>query len=202
MLAGGIDLTNAALEERVALWPKKMKSKIARLWPLSCGLFLLLLAATSHASPIVFIATLTGPSESPPVASPGIGSAVVTFDLAAHFMEVQVTFSGLLGATTASHIHSPTAVPGTGVAGVATVTPSFPGFPLGVTSGTALAGSLAAGTAYLNIHSSSFPGGEIRGFLVAVPETLSTFGCLLGAVGLLALPRLRHLRGARDELGP
>ena len=114
-------------------------------------------------------------------------------------MRVEVTFSGLIGNTSASHIHGPTATPGVGTAGVATQTPTFIGFPLGVTSGTydhtfdttqtstynaafvtanggtaaraeaALAASLAAGTAYLNIHTTQYPGGEIRGFLIAVP---------------------------------
>jgi hypothetical protein len=47
-------------------------------------------------------------------------------------------FSGLLEPTTASHIHCCTALPfDLGLtAGVATTTPSFFGFPLGVTSGT------------------------------------------------------------------
>lgn len=46
-----------------------------------------------------------------------------------------MTFSGLLGNTTASHIHAATAVAGVGTAGVATQTPSFSGFPLGVKAG-------------------------------------------------------------------
>ena len=80
---------------------------------------------------------------------------------------------------------------------MATTTPSFVGFPLGVTSGSmdqtydttlpgtwnaafitnnggtplgaeaALAAGLVAGTAYLNIHTVNFGPGEIRGFLVA-----------------------------------
>ena len=180
----------------------------------------------SHAAPIMYFANLNGPSESPPNASPATGFTEVDFDIVAHTLRVQVTFSGLLGPTTASHIHSPTALPGTGTSGVATQTPSFDGFPLGVTSGTydhtfdttlastynpafvtadggtpagaeaALAASLPAGTAYLNIHTTVNPGGEIRGFLLpsaAVPEPASITLMAIGVLGLLfARHRVRH----------
>src|SRR5882762_7697214 len=88
----------------------------------------------SHALPITYTATLSGLAEFPPTASPGTGSAAVIFD--ADTMRVVVLFSGLLGATTASHIHAATVVPGSGTAAVATVLPTFPGFPLLVTSGS------------------------------------------------------------------
>jgi hypothetical protein len=175
-------------------------------------------AQNGHASPIVYTATLNGPSESPPNASPGTGFAEVDFDQAAQTMHVHVTFSGLTAGTTASHIHSPTALPGTGTAGIATTVPTFTAFPLGVTSGTydhlfdmslassynpafitanggtvagaeaALAASLAAGTAYLNVHTTQFPTGEIRGFL-AVPEPLTLALLGFGLIGVAGIRR-------------
>ena len=177
-------------------------------------LFLGCMLTTAHATIFVYQAILDGLSESPPNASPGTGFATVDYDNVAHTLYVDVTFSGLLGTTTASHIHAATALPGTGTAGVATTTPYFSGFPLGVTSGTyintldltlassynpayitanggttagaelALTSAIAAGEAYLNIHTTVVPGGEIRGFLVAVPEPTSVSLLVLGGCAL------------------
>jgi hypothetical protein len=176
-------------------------------------------AQSALAAPMEFKAFLNGTSESPPNASPGVGTADVYLDKSLITLQVIINFSGLLGNTTASHIHCCTASPFTGTAGVATTTPNFAGFPLGVTSGTynntldlTLASSynpsfvtahggnttqaeadlitgMLLGETYLNIHSSFATGGEIRGFLVLVPEpmTLSVFG--VGLAGAAALRR-------------
>jgi hypothetical protein len=92
----------------------------------------------ANAIPITFVANLTQALEVPPTASPGTGSATVILDPAANTMHAEVTFSGLTSGTTAAHIHCCLASPflaGVNV-GVATTVPAFPGFPLGVTSGT------------------------------------------------------------------
>jgi CHRD domain/PEP-CTERM motif len=173
---------------------------------------MLTIAPLTQATPTYFTAVLNGVNETPPTASGGSGSATVVLDIATHMLEVIVAFSGLTGLTTASHIHCCTP-PGTNAI-VATGVPTFLGFPLGVTSGTydhtfdltlastynpafvtahggtvagaeaALIAGLFAGQSYLNIHTNLFPGGEIRGFLFAVPEP-STL--LLLGVGVLAL---------------
>src|SRR5687768_13886745 len=90
----------------------------------------LMFSVGASATPVTFSAFLAGINEVPPNASPATGFVTVTFDLAAHVMTVDATFSGLLGNTTAAHIHvAPPGVNGQ----VATQTPSFVGFPLGVT---------------------------------------------------------------------
>ncbi len=142
----------------------------------------------------VYNFTLDGASESPPNSSTGTGTATITVNVSANTMRVQSTFSGLAGNTTTCHVHAATTTANTGTAGVATQTPAFSGFPLGVTSGTydttfdmtlsasynsayitanggttataftALIAAFDASKAYFNIHSSTFGGGEIRGF--------------------------------------
>src|SRR5262245_36927546 len=83
------------------------------------------------ADQLAFTATLRGTNEVPPNASPGVGSALVTFDTVTNMMTVNASFAGLLSPTIASHIHCCGPL-GTNQM-VATTTPSFPGFPLGVT---------------------------------------------------------------------
>ena len=117
--------------------------------------------------------TLTGANVVPPNASTGTGMATVTLDPTETSIKVDVTFSLLTGTTTAAHIHGPAAA-GTNAAVVFT----FAGFPLGVTSGTFSQASipitatqvadLKAGLYYIDIHTSIFPGGELRGQLAFV----------------------------------
>lgn len=186
------------------------------------ALLLLVIAPISQASIIVFTESLSGPQESPPQASPGTGNAIITLNTGAQTLHVVVTFSGLLGTTTASHIHCCTALPGVGTAGVATTTPTFAGFPLGVTSGSydnvldltlttsynpafvtaqgglagaeaALIAGMLAGDTYINIHSTFAPGGEIRGFLPAAAPEPTTIALLgIGLAGF-AVSRRRKL---------
>ena len=55
------------------------------------------------------------------------------------------------------------------------------------TAETTLFNGLFAGTEYLNIHTTAFLGGEIRGFLSPVPEpaSLAIFGAALAGLGLI-----------------
>jgi hypothetical protein len=179
----------------------------------------LLLSASASAVTIVFSAPLAPEA----VGATGSGTATVTFDTTLMTMRVEATWTGLSGNTSASHIHCCTTSPGVGNVGVATQVPSFAGFPNGVTAGsydntfdmtlaaswnpafvtanggtpssafTALLTGLQNDRAYLNIHTTTFPGGEIRARLALIPEP-STLA--LAAVGLAGLAAVR--RSARS----
>lgn len=173
-------------------------------------------ALPAQATQYSFSTMLSGANELPANTSPAVGTATVTLDDASFMVRVQSSFSGLLGTTAQAHIHCCTAVPGAGNVDVATTLPSFAGFPLGISSGSfdrtydfmqassfnpnfiaanggtptaafgALLTGLNAGEAYFNIHTSTYPMGELRGFLAVtpVPEP-STVALLLAGLGAL-----------------
>jgi hypothetical protein len=170
---------------------------------------LMLQAPAARAVPMTFVGNLSGANEVPPVASPGTGLATVILDPTAQTLQVNATFSGLTSNDTAAHIHC-CAPLGTN-AGVATTLPAFPGFPLGVTSGTftsavfdltqpliynpafvtmegglpqaeaALIAGIEGGQTYFNIHTMTNPGGEIRSQLFAVAAPEPASVVLLGS---------------------
>ena len=154
---------------------------------------------------------LSGLNENPQhPESSATGTTTVFWDTTTSSMTVIVGFTGLTTPNTAAHIHCCATAPGN--AGVATTTPTFTGFPGGVTGGSYTrtfnmldAASynpafvsprvvsrmprrpprgLQAGRAYMNIHSQMFGGGEVRGFLHPAPcLTGVQFGPLTVAAG-------------------
>ena len=197
-----------------------------RLTLLSAALAMSLAATPARAAVYLFTTTLSGTNEVPSVATPGVGAGTVTLDTDANTLRVALTFSGLLGNTTASHIHCCTA-PGAN-APVATQVPTFANFPLGVTAGAydqvfnlglassfnpaflnnavnrgdvatarqTLVNGITSGQSYLNVHTTLFPGGEIRGQLTpAVPEP-ATWAMMLLGFGAMGVSMRRKRRSA------
>lgn len=117
----------------------------------------------------------------------GTGTASITLDDVTNLLSWNMSWSGLSGNTTVAHFHL--GAPGASGGVVLGFSPTT-----GATSGTAVGSAtisaaqetdLLAGLWYINIHSSTFGGGEIRGqVLVPEPSVLA----LLGA-GLLFLRR-------------
>ena len=168
----------------------------------------LLAAVPAWASIITFEANLSGLNEVPSHVSPGSGLATISYDDVAATISYEVIFSGLVSPALAAHIHlGPAGVNGP----VLFPFPSVPSVTSGSFSGAfsiadlipkpalgveTIAQAIAAGLngqLYVNIHNATFPGGEIRGQLVLVPEPKTS---ALLAVGL-ALLGFTMLRGAR-----
>ena len=161
-----------------------MKKNIIALM-LGCALFV----GTASAQ-TTFQAFLSGLGENPPNASPGTGFGQIILNAAQTQITVDENWSGLVAPATASHIHGPG-----GVGTNAAVLFPFSGVPA-ATAGAiptqtfsitpTQVGYLFSGYLYFNVHTSAFPGGEIRGQALLVPEpsTLALAG--LGAAGLAA----------------
>jgi hypothetical protein len=130
---------------------------------LAAALALALTAGNALAAIEMYRATLRGAAEVPPVTTNGMGTVEATFDTVTRRLTWTVTYSGLTGAATAAHFHSPATatqnapptVPLMGalaspIRGEATLT-------------EAQAADLTAGRMYFNIHTMMNAGGEIRG---------------------------------------
>jgi CHRD domain len=179
--------------------------------PLAFSLF----ASISHATTIQFNLIGTAGSgllfgNEPAVASGGSGGEIgtgITFDDVSNLLTVNVGwgssqgFANLSSLANNSHIHGPTASNnGSGFTQTAGVLFNLTRSSNAVTGGTFTdapilltapqATDLLNGKYYINIHTVNNGGGEIRGFIVPVPEPATS---ILGAVALgsFALRRRR-----------
>lgn len=116
-----------------------------------------------------FKASLDGAQEVPPTGSAGIGSATMIIDPNTDTIFYHIAYSGLGAAETAAHIHG-YAPPGVN-AGV--VHPLPAGTPkIGSwTYPAADEAQIMGGLTYVNIHTTAFGGGEIRGQVLFEPAT-------------------------------
>ena len=132
--------------------------------PLSALASLVLLAGSAHSQTLTYNVCLDGGQEAPPVVTTGSGSATVTLDTSSGVITVAGSYQNLLGTQTSGHLHKGAI----GVGGMIQVVLAGTGGTTGTFSGTATlsAGQVSdvtSGLFYVNIHTSLFGFGEVRG---------------------------------------
>jgi len=128
------------------------------------------------------VAVIDGQQEVGPVVTPAAGIGLISIDQGTDNLGYDIRVAGLIGAETAAHIHG-YAPPGVN-AGVVHGLPAGPrklgvwNYPAGDEA------SIEAGLTYINVHTTVFAGGEIRGQIqgfdcppvTATPELLASAG--------------------------
>jgi hypothetical protein len=175
-----------------------------------------LLCAAAPASAVSYTTIATGQQAG--TSSDALGAARIDFNAANHELHIGAAFSALQGLSTGANIQW---------SGTGDTLASLLAFPLGVSTGAyshnfnttldstwnptflsanggnaagaeaAFLAGLATGTAWLNISSTAYPAGEIRGTLnlvptTAVPEPASLMMFGLGVPAMLLLARRRR----------
>lgn len=138
-----------------------------------------------------FSTDLSGLLETPPNASPGTGLATGTYDDVSRLLTIDVTASGVTSDFFAGHIHrapfgvaGPIVFPLTNLAGGT----NWMSHEMPVLT-AAQDADIKSGLYYVNLHTQTFPGGELRGQIQLVPEPASL--AALGFGGLLLIRRRR-----------
>jgi hypothetical protein len=132
--------------------------------PLAC-----VAAPVAQAAPVTINVPLSGAQQVPAIETSGSGNATLTYDPTTRHLTWSVTYSGLSSDVTMSHFHGPAAAgknvgvlvwiskqgtpPASPITGEATLTPEQ-------------AQQFMAGDWYINVHTKTHPGGEIRGQVV------------------------------------
>lgn len=184
---------------------------ISRLTVLAASLALPMAASAAIQ---VYSFGLDGSQEVPPNASQASGFATITVDDGLDTISFVVQGFDLQGTFAAAHIHGPAPVGvNTGfVFNLVTNADVAMAFPF-ATSYLLVGTGKAAGASvvndpgpsladdinakpwlyYVNLHTSAFPGGEIRGQLAPIPEA-STYAMMLGGLGLVGFMAARRRR--------
>lgn len=146
---------------------------------LAAAALVMALTGSAAAEEVRLTATLSGGEETPGVLTGAVGTADVVIDTLRRSVTVELNLFNVPTGTTAGHIH----VGPKGVAGPVVLDFSF---PAGKTGDMALVFTVTArdfrsrpeigiatiddaiqaivgGNAYINVHTSSFPAGEVRG---------------------------------------
>ena len=122
-----------------------------------------------QAAPVSFQVPLSGAQCVPPVETAGTGTADLTYDPATRIVTWKIPYSGLSSATTMAHFHGP-AKPGENAPALIwlSVQGSPPANPItgSATLTPEQAQQFSSGVWYINVHTKSYPAGEIRGQVI------------------------------------
>ena len=180
------------------------------------GAFALAAVAAPATAATSFRTVLLGANETGPNNSPATGIGTLSLSADNRFAQIDISFTDLTAPITIGHAHC-CALQGTN-AGVAidflpplvssgsfsrlydlTLASTYTGGFITGSGGTVAAAqarfldALDLGQVYFNLHTSTFPGGEIRGNLSMVPEP-SSWAMLLAGFGLVgAVARRRRV---------
>ncbi len=136
-------------------------------WRFAAAAVVMAACTTAHAQVLNFTLTLDGSQEVPPVNTIATGTGTATLDLSSNLFSWNFSFQDLSAPETAAHFHA--AAPLCQNAGV--VIPLPPGSPkIGsevVTSQQR--DQIIQGLWYVNVHTTNFPGGEIRAQVEPAP---------------------------------
>lgn len=150
---------------------------------LSLPLLTLALASTASAQVTTWCTEATGSEQVPPVSTSATADAVFTLDESTNLFTWHITHQGLTGSHNATHIHGPAAIG------------QNAGVQINLGTGNPVTGStfisaqqvadLKAGLWYMNIHTSGFPGGEVRGQVddICIETLCTAFGNSFDASG-------------------
>jgi len=115
----------------------------------------------SGKQPALFTATLTGGQETPPNSSTATGAATLLLSPDENTARVSLNFSGLSSAQTGAHIHGPAAAGASAPILFPLVNGQLSDVVIALTPTDVQ--NLKNGLLYVNVHTSNFPNGEIRG---------------------------------------
>ena len=152
---------------------------------------LLLLATTSAAPapkeydytgtdgpPIRFHALLSADEQSAPTTSPGVGCALFVLDRPTLELTWTITYSQLTSTATAAHVHGPQ-TPGGNAGVLFDLAPDGMGNPLkgALVLNDGLLAYLLTGRVYVNLHTTQYPAGELRGQVMRLRPDEADLGC-------------------------
>ncbi|MCA8954261.1 MAG: CHRD domain-containing protein, partial [Planctomycetes bacterium] len=134
-------------------------------------LITLALASSLSAQVTYYSAKLDAQQEVPPTASSAVGYGIVRIEEPANSVRIWVHHVGLSGAPTSGHLHQGAVGANGGIIAVMTAAAGTNVMSGSATLSAAQIALIKSGNTYLNLHTATLPGGEIRGQVVAPVST-------------------------------